>query len=171
MTMMKEIRVPDIGDFKDVDVVEVLVAPGDVLAVETPMILLESDKASMEVPAPEAGVVREVRLKVGDKVARGDLILLLETEAEEEAPAPAPEPPAAVTLGPTAPKPASFEPRPPPTAPAPVVAAGFATAHASPSVPRYGVWKLNETTHTFGWARARSATARISLQLIAFTAM
>lgn len=137
MTMMKEIRVPDIGDFKAVDVVEVLVAPGDALAVETPMILLESDKASMEVPAPEAGVVREVRLKVGDKVARGDVILLLETEAEEEAPAPAPEPPAAVTLGPTAPKPASFEPRPPPTAPAPVVAAGFATAHASPSVRRF----------------------------------
>jgi pyruvate/2-oxoglutarate dehydrogenase complex dihydrolipoamide acyltransferase (E2) component len=86
MATVIEVRVPDIGDFKGVDVIEVMVSPGDTLAVEQPMIILESDKASMEVPAPEAGVVKEVKIKVGDKISRGDLILLLETEAMTGAP-------------------------------------------------------------------------------------
>jgi pyruvate dehydrogenase E2 component (dihydrolipoamide acetyltransferase) len=137
---VQEVRVPDIGDFQGVDVIEVLVAPGDAIAVETPLMVLESDKASMEVPSPHAGIVQEVKIGVGDKVSEGDVILLLQTEAEAEAaeaPAATTEPPAAVTLGPTAPKPADFEVRRPPVAPTPMDETGFAKAHASPSVRRF----------------------------------
>jgi dihydrolipoamide dehydrogenase len=80
-----EVKVPDIGDFKGVEVIEVHVRPGDRLAAEDPMITLESDKASMEVPAPAAGEVKEVRVKTGDRVSEGDPILVLETEAAEPA--------------------------------------------------------------------------------------
>lgn len=134
---LREVRVPDIGDFKNVDVIEVLVAPGDSVAVETPLIVLESDKASMEVPSPAEGIVREVRIKVGDKVSQGDLVLLLETETNAAGVSTAAviPPPPAVTLGPTAPKPADFEPRRPPLAQLPVInEAAFAQVHASPSV-------------------------------------
>ena len=65
-----DVKVPDIGDFKDVPIIEVLVKPGDRVAKETALITLESDKATMEVPSPEAGVVKELKVKVGDKVAR-----------------------------------------------------------------------------------------------------
>ncbi|HYQ92308.1 MAG TPA: dihydrolipoyllysine-residue acetyltransferase, partial [Candidatus Competibacteraceae bacterium] len=135
-SQIQEVRVPDIGDFKDVGIIEVMVTPGDTLEVEQPMIILESDKASMEVPAPEAGVVKEVKVKVGDKVSRGDLILLLETEAAPAAVVAAPisTPPPVVALGPTAQKPASFEARPPVTSMPPVDEAAFAKVHASPSV-------------------------------------
>jgi dihydrolipoamide dehydrogenase len=83
-----EIRVPDIGDFKNVDVVEVLVKPGDRIEKESSLITLETDKATMEIPSPAAGRVKELRVKVGDKVSRDSSILLLEAS---EAPAAAPE--------------------------------------------------------------------------------
>ena len=73
-----DIKVPDIGDFKDVEVIEVLVKPGDAVAKEQSLISLESDKATMEIPAPQAGVVKQIRLKVGDKVSQGSLILTME---------------------------------------------------------------------------------------------
>src|SRR5919202_3670500 len=76
-----EIRVPNIGDFKDVPIVEVHVAPGADVKAEDPLITLESDKASMEVPTPQAGTVAELRVKPGDRVSEGDIILVLETEA------------------------------------------------------------------------------------------
>jgi pyruvate dehydrogenase E2 component (dihydrolipoamide acetyltransferase) len=76
----KEIFVPDIGDFKDVAVIEVMVKPGDKIDVEDPLIVLESDKAALEVPAPAKGVVRELKLTVGDTVSQGSLILLLDPE-------------------------------------------------------------------------------------------
>ncbi|MGD9572985.1 MAG: dihydrolipoyllysine-residue acetyltransferase [Thermoleophilia bacterium] len=75
---MTEVRVPDIGDFSDVPVIEVLVSPGDTVEAEDPVVVLESDKASMEVPSPSAGTVAEVSVKVGDEVSQGDLILTLE---------------------------------------------------------------------------------------------
>jgi dihydrolipoamide dehydrogenase len=91
MSLM-EVKVPDIGDFKSVDIIEVLVKPGDTIAPEDPLIVLESDKASMEVPAPAAGVVKEVKVKVGDKVSEGDLVLLLEATGQQPAPsAPLPQ--------------------------------------------------------------------------------
>ena len=74
-----EIRVPNIGDFKDIDVIEVLVKPGDAVEKETSLITVESDKATMEIPSPAAGVVKELKLKIGDKVSEGTLIMLLET--------------------------------------------------------------------------------------------
>src|SRR6516165_3101195 len=76
-----EVRVPDIGDFKDVPVIEIFVKPGDSVKAEDPLISLESDKATMEVPAPLSGVVREVKVKTGDKVSEGSMILVLATGA------------------------------------------------------------------------------------------
>ena len=75
---MHEVLVPDIGDFKDVPVIEVLVKPGDTVRADDSLITLESDKATMEVPSPAAGVVRDLKVKVGDKVSQGALILSLE---------------------------------------------------------------------------------------------
>ena len=72
--MAKEIRLPDIGDFKDVPIVEILVAPGQSVRKDETILTLESDKASMDVPAPEDGVVGEIRVKVGDKVTQGDVL-------------------------------------------------------------------------------------------------
>ncbi|OGA62671.1 MAG: dihydrolipoyl dehydrogenase [Betaproteobacteria bacterium RIFCSPLOWO2_12_FULL_65_14] len=80
-----EVKVPDIGDFKDVEVIEVLVKPGDAVAQEQPLVTLESDKATMEIPSPGAGVVRELRIKVGDKVSKGSPILILESEEKKQA--------------------------------------------------------------------------------------
>ena len=82
-----EVKIPDIGDFAEVSVIEVMVKPGDTIKPEDPLITLESDKATMDVPSPAGGQVKDVKLKVGDKVAQGTLILLLETA--EAAPTPA----------------------------------------------------------------------------------
>ncbi len=96
MTATIEVRVPDIGDFKDVPVIEVNVKPGDVVKAEDTLITLESDKATMDVPSPAAGTVREVKIKVGDKIAEGTLVVLLEVAAVEAgAAAVAPSAPAA----------------------------------------------------------------------------
>jgi dihydrolipoamide dehydrogenase len=84
-----EIRVPDLGDFKDVPVIEVLVKPGDTIAKEDSLVTLESDKATMEVPSSHAGTVKEVKVKVGDKVAKGSLIAILETAGAPAAASPA----------------------------------------------------------------------------------
>ncbi|WP_164963853.1 dihydrolipoyl dehydrogenase [Rubrivivax sp. JA1026] len=108
-----EIRVPDIGDFNEVAVIEVLVAPGDTIKAEQSLITVESDKASMEIPSPHAGVLQSLAVKVGDKVSQGVLLASIET-AEAAAPAPAPAAPA-----PSAP---SLAPAPQPAA-APVAAA------------------------------------------------
>ncbi|MGH8800328.1 MAG: biotin/lipoyl-containing protein, partial [Casimicrobiaceae bacterium] len=76
-----EVKVPDIGDFKDVPVIEVLVKPGDTVKAEDSLVTLESDKATMDVPAPAGGVVRSVGVKAGDKVSEGSLILTLDDAA------------------------------------------------------------------------------------------
>lgn len=83
MTRTMDIKVPDIGDFSDVSVIEVLVSPGDAVEKETPLITLETDKATMEVPSPQTGVIKSVKIKVGDKVSKGALILTLETTDQE----------------------------------------------------------------------------------------
>src|SRR5690242_12981925 len=77
---MIEVKVPDIGDFQSVDVIEVLVKPGERVAKEASLVTLESDKATMEIPSSDAGVVKELRIKVGDKVSTGTVIALLEAE-------------------------------------------------------------------------------------------
>src|SRR4051794_15880751 len=78
--MTVEIKVPDIGDFKDVPIIEIHVQPGATVAVDDPLITLESDKATMDIPAPQAGTVAELRVKVGDRVSQGSPVLLLEPE-------------------------------------------------------------------------------------------
>src|SRR5690348_18411307 len=78
--MSVEIKVPDIGDFKDVPIIEIHVSPGQKVAVDDPLITLESDKATMDVPAPQAGTVQDLKVKVGDRVSQGSTILLLEGE-------------------------------------------------------------------------------------------
>jgi pyruvate dehydrogenase E2 component (dihydrolipoamide acetyltransferase) len=85
-----EVKVPDIGDFKDVAIIELLVKPGDTVKAEQSLITVESDKASMEIPSSHAGVVKELKVALGDKVNEGSLVLLLETAGEAAAPAPAP---------------------------------------------------------------------------------
>jgi len=106
MPKLIEIKVPDIGDYKDIPVIEVLVKPGDTVAKEDPLVTLESDKATMDVPAPQAGVVKDVKVKVGDKLSQGALILTLEPAAGA-APTPAKATPAAApapSAAPAAPK-------------------------------------------------------------------
>ena len=90
-----EVLVPDIGDFKDVEVIEVLVKPGDTIAKDQSLITVESDKASMEIPSSAAGVIKELRVKLGDKVSKGSAVLSLEASSTEAEPAPAPAPAAA----------------------------------------------------------------------------
>jgi pyruvate dehydrogenase E2 component (dihydrolipoamide acetyltransferase) len=127
MGAMQEVVVPDIGDFKDVEVIEVLVKPGDAVSPEQSLVTLESDKATMEIPSPSAGVVRELRIKVGDKVSQGTPILVLEAGAAATAAARSPAPAAS----------------PPPAVPAPAVpappAAGGATRRVD--VPDIGDFK------------------------------
>ncbi|MDZ5460192.1 biotin/lipoyl-containing protein, partial [Azohydromonas lata] len=84
-----DVMVPDIGDFKEVAVIEVLVKPGDTVKAEQSLITVESDKASMEIPSSHAGVVKELLIKIGDKVSEGSLVLRVETAGEAAAPAPA----------------------------------------------------------------------------------
>jgi len=97
-----EVKVPDIGDFKDVEVIEVLVKPGDTVAVDQSLLTVESDKASMEIPSSHAGVVKELKVALGDKVNQGVLVLILEAAGAAAAPAAAPAP-AAPAPAPAAP--------------------------------------------------------------------
>jgi pyruvate dehydrogenase E2 component (dihydrolipoamide acetyltransferase) len=153
MTDTREVLLPNIGDFPSVDVIEVLVKSGDAIQKETPLITLESDKATMEFPSPFAGTVKEVKVKVGDKVSEGTLILLLEAVSELS---PTPEPP---TSTPSSPPPSQGEgrvgvhlperegkeavepsPRPAPAVPRTaetVRGSRTARAHAGPAVRRF----------------------------------
>ncbi len=138
--MSKEIFVPNIGDFDAVEVIEILVSVGDTVAAEDSLISVESDKASMEIPAPEAGVVKEIKVSIGDQVSEGSLILLLEPSAEGRASAPQAEASAPVAepepvKAALAPKPASPVPKPSPTATIDEVS--FAKAYATPAVRKF----------------------------------
>jgi pyruvate dehydrogenase E2 component (dihydrolipoamide acetyltransferase) len=140
-----DVKVPDIGDFKDIPVIEIFVKAGDSVKAEDSLISLESDKATMDVPAPAGGVVREFKLKLGDKVSEGTLILTLDTAAAGGAKAAAPAPAAAApssaaapATAPSAAPAAAPSPTPVPTAPgAPVDNEAFKGAHASPSVRKF----------------------------------
>ncbi len=123
--MSVEINVPDIGDFKEVEVIELMVKVGDTIKVDQSLITVESDKASMEIPSSQAGVVKELKVKVGDKVAEGSLLLLLETSTEAIVQAPA-------SAAATSPVNSSNATLP---APAQPVAAPVATAPATPATP------------------------------------
>ena len=115
-----EVKVPDIGDFKEVEVIELMVKPGDTIAADQSLLTVESDKASMEIPSSHAGVVKEIKVKLGDKVAMGSLVLVLETAAGAAA-APAPSAAVATPAAPAAASPAAAAPAP---AGAPAAASG-----------------------------------------------
>ena len=143
MTDPKEISLPDIGDFESVDVIEILVVPGDEIKADDPLITLESDKATMDVPAQFGGIVREVTVKVGDKVTQGAVIALV--DAESGSAAATPEHPISVqTPAPdriatdsTGPQTAQTGHRSPPSLPPPVERSGDALPHASPAARRF----------------------------------
>ena len=111
MSNLVEVLVPDIGNFDSVDVIEVLVKVGDVIAKEDPLITVESDKASMDIPSAQAGVVKEIKIKVGDKVAKGSLILLIEESVDTAAPGVA-----KTAVAPSVPSPQPITPIPQPLA-------------------------------------------------------
>jgi pyruvate dehydrogenase E2 component (dihydrolipoamide acetyltransferase) len=135
-----EVKVPDIGDFKEVAVIEVFVKPGDVIKVEQSLITVESDKASMEIPSSHAGIVKSVSVKVGDSVAEGSVVLVLEAAAgavaaSDSAPAPVPAPPVQAELVKAPAVSAAAAPPSPPPQPSPVQGEGVqALPHASPSI-------------------------------------
>jgi len=140
-----EVLVPDIGGFKDVSVIEVFVKDGQQIEKEAPLITLETEKAAMDVPAPEAGRITQVKIKQGDKVSEGSLILLLEAAGTEPAAdaapaaakgaAPTPPPPPAAVPAAAAPK--AAKPAPAASALPPIEEAGFSKAYASPSVRKF----------------------------------
>jgi pyruvate dehydrogenase E2 component (dihydrolipoamide acetyltransferase) len=147
MSNVIEVKVPDIGDFKDIPVIEVLVKPGDSVNKEAPLVTLESDKATMEVPSPAAGVVKEIKVKLGDKVSEGSLVLTLDppltpplikggmeggvaAKSAAQVPAPAPQqapPPALRTAAPA-----------PEIPPSPPLLKGGETAPPSPPLAKGG---------------------------------
>ena len=156
---LQEVLVPDIGNFDSVDVIEVLVKAGDVIAKDDSLLTVESDKASMDIPAPFGGTIKEVKTKVGDKIAQGHLILMLEVQALEAAEAKAASPAGntQAASSPAVTKTAAETPKVEPTIPTPsrpapepakkiqpvhqplpvgesVVVNGGKTSHASPSV-------------------------------------
>jgi pyruvate dehydrogenase E2 component (dihydrolipoamide acetyltransferase) len=138
---MVEVKVPDIGDVSEVEVIELMVKVGDTVKVDQSLITVESDKASMEIPSSHAGVIKELKIKLGDKVKEGTLILVLEADAAAAAPASAPAaaaPAAAPAAAAPAPAPvAESKPAPAPVAaPAPAAASG-SIPHASPSVRKF----------------------------------
>ncbi len=150
MSRVEDILVPDIGDFQDVPVIEIAVSPGDSVVAEDPLVTLESDKATMDVPAPAAGIVKEMKVKLGDMVSEGALILTLEVNdtdtgavkepgAQQERQA-EPGTAAAAASPDPAPAPAAALPaaRPSPTASLPSTAsAPHSPSHATPSVRRF----------------------------------
>jgi pyruvate dehydrogenase E2 component (dihydrolipoamide acetyltransferase) len=134
---LTELTVPDIGDFKDVPVIEVLVKSGDTIAKDVSLVTLESEKATMEVPATAAGTVRDVRVKVGDKVSQGSVIATLETAAAPAAaaqPAAVASPPSATPPPPSAAVASAQVITPPPATPS---VSGNGAVHASPSIRRF----------------------------------
>lgn len=135
-----EVKVPDIGDFKDIPVIEILVKVGDTVKLEQSLVTLESDKATMEVPSTAAGVVKEIKVKLGDKVSEGAVVVIVESAgASGSAPAPAPAAaPAAQASASPAPSPAPVSAAAAVPAPASVInEASFSKAHASPSVRKF----------------------------------
>lgn len=130
MNSTVEIHVPDIGDFSDVPIIEIPVAAGHTVAKDDTLLVLESDKATLDVPSPHPGRIREIKVAEGDRVSRGSLILLMEADAKATTPAPAP--PERVASLADAPPATAVPPSPPPP-----VSAGGKPSHATPSVRKF----------------------------------
>ena len=145
-----EVRVPDIGDFKDVAVIEMLVKVGDTIKVEQSLFTVESDKASMEIPSPAAGVLKELKVKIGDTVNIGDLVAVLEGAATAAAPAAAPAPVAAAA---------------PVPAPVAVAAPAVAVAAAAPAAATASVPAHQPGTPTAGLPHASPSVRKFAREL------
>jgi pyruvate dehydrogenase E2 component (dihydrolipoamide acetyltransferase) len=133
-TQIIEIFVPDIGDFAQVPVIEILAVPGAAIGVDETLVVLESDKATIDVPSPVAGVVKEVRVRLGDKVSQGSALVLVEAGPAglvEAAPPMTPDPAPSAAVAPSPPVPAAATPAPP------VPGAPSALPHASPAIRRF----------------------------------
>lgn len=143
-----EIRVPDIGDFKDVTVIEVMVKVGEAVKVEQSLITVESDKASMEIPSSAAGVIKELKVKLGDKVNIGDLLAILEGSVTVAAPATAVPALATATAAPATVRPESVEGLAPATL-APAAAALAAPAHIPTATPALGLPHASPSVRKF----------------------
>ncbi|HVP88500.1 MAG TPA: biotin/lipoyl-containing protein, partial [Casimicrobiaceae bacterium] len=132
-----EVKVPDIGDFKDVPIIEVFVKPGDAVKAEDSLVTLESDKATMDVPSPAAGIVKDLKAKVGDKVSEGSVLLTIDADgagaraAPKAAAAPSSQPPAVAA---SQPSPASGGASAAPRATAPSAPAGGSTEVKVPDI-------------------------------------
>ena len=140
MSKLIEIHVPDIGDYSDVPVIEVLVKVGDVIEKEQSVVTLESDKATMDVPSSHAGLVKEIKVKVGDVISEGALVLVIESSETAAASAPAPQAAPAIASVPISTPTPAPKPVAAPTAPASQampMAAGTDVSHASPTVRKY----------------------------------
>ena len=144
-----EVRVPDIGDFKDVVVIEVLVKTGDTVKVEQSLITVESDKASMEIPSSTAGVIKDLKVKLGDTVNIGDLLAILEGSAAPAAAAPAPAPAAAPAASAPAAATASAPATPAPSAAAPAAVAQAQPAHEPTAAPATGLPHASPSVRKF----------------------
>ena len=140
-----EIKVPDIGDYKGVPVIEILVKPGDKIEKEQSIVVLESDKATMDVPSSHSGVVKDVKVKIGDNLSEGSVVLTLEGGSSESMPAAVATPPSPASKPAAVEPPVVRAPAPPPLSnPAPVVDASL--SHASPSVRKFAR-ELGVTIH------------------------
>ena len=140
MAEIKQVVVPDIGNYKDVPIIDVAVKVGDAVKAEQTLLTLETDKATMDVPAPFDGVVKEIKVRVGDKISEGALIVLIEASASAAVSAPTTDAP--VVAAPAAPAPVAAQPAPqaaPVAAPAPsaIATVSNGTAHASPAIRRF----------------------------------
>lgn len=151
MPELSEVKIPDIGDFADVEIIEVLVAPGDKVTAEDPLLTLESDKATMEIPSPADGVIHSINVEVGNRVSEGSVVMMLETaekssqsaaavEAEKSESSPpeaaSAEVTAAIDISSTAEE-ANLKSSPPTSLPPPVQKSGAEAPHASPGVRRF----------------------------------
>ncbi len=159
-----DVKVPDIGDFSDIPVIEILVRVGDTVKVEQSLVTLESDKATMEVPSTVAGVVKEIKVKLGDKVSEGAVVVVVASAGASAPAAPAPAP-AAVPVAASAPAPtAAAAPAAPASTPVAVTGAineaSFSKAHASPSIRKFA----RELDVDLGRVKATGPKNRVMLE-------
>lgn len=141
MAELKDILVPDIGDFSGVEVIEIIASVGDTVNIEDPLVSLESDKAAMEIPSEFAGVIKEIKISMGDSVSQGDLLMTIEVSEQAATAAPAEKKAEPAKAAPVAAAPAA-KPTPAPAAQRQVVStaideASFSKAHASPAVRKF----------------------------------
>ena len=166
MSQLIEVKVPDIGDYKDIPIIEIYVKVGDTIAVEDTLVTLESDKATLDVPSSHAGVVKELKVKVGDKVSEGSVVLLLEAADAASAPAA----PAPVAEKPAEPAPAVAVPAA--AAPAPVVAAAteakqeVPVANTATAETSYPAAPLSKNTYASPSVRHFARELSVNLDLV-----